>query len=67
MRSSTSTTAPTGSRASDERPVVTLCPHHRAVAAMLAHRLGRAHHGRRVTRRTMRSIARARPECKETP
>ena len=31
------------------------------------HRLGRAHHGRRVTRHTMRSIARARPECKETP
>ena len=45
----------------------TLCDHHRAVAAMLAHRLGRAHHGRRVTRHTMRSIARACPECKETP
>lgn len=29
-----------------------LCPHRIAVAAMLAHRLGRAHHGRRVTRHT---------------
>ena len=32
----------------------TLCDHRRADAAMLAHRLGRAHHGRRVTRHTMR-------------
>lgn len=45
----------------------TLCPHRIAVAAMLAHRLGRAHHGRRVTRHTMRSIARACPECEESP
>ena len=45
-----------------------LCDHRRAVAAMLAHRLGRAHHGRRVARHTMRLIARACPECiKEKP
>ena len=44
----------------------TLCHHHRAVAAMLAHRLGRAHHGRRVTRHTMRSIARACPAGEES-
>ena len=42
----------------------TLCDHHRAVAAMLAHRLGRAHHGRadrQVTRRASHETMKTAP------
>lgn len=42
---------------------MSLCPDHDRVHHQLQARLGRAHHGRRIARRTLESISRQCPSC----
>lgn len=46
---------------------MSLCPRHHAVRTLLAARLGRAHQGGRITRRTMTAISKQCPNCQEKP
>lgn len=45
---------------------MTLCPDHQPVHAALRARLGRRHHGHRIARRTLTTIAKQCPDCRAT-